>query len=72
MKATLVKLGVFVVFSAGCMGWLFLRIGEFGGSAGAFRPTYKLTESVTDATGLVVMASNDVTKRYWHADVALQ
>jgi PKD repeat protein len=29
-------------------------------------------QSVTDATGLVVMASNDVTKRYWHADVALQ
>jgi PKD repeat protein len=27
-------------------------------------------QSVTDATGLVVMASNDVTKRYWHADVA--
>jgi hypothetical protein len=25
--------------------------------------------SLTDATGLVVMASNDVTKRYWHADV---
>jgi PKD repeat protein len=29
-------------------------------------------QSVTDATGLVVMASNDVTKRYWHADVTLQ
>jgi PKD repeat protein len=29
-------------------------------------------QSVTDATGLVVMASNDVTKRYWHADVVLQ
>jgi PKD repeat protein len=28
-------------------------------------------QSVTDATGLVVMASNDVTKRYWHADVSL-
>jgi PKD repeat protein len=28
-------------------------------------------QSITDATGLVVMASNDVTKRYWHADVAL-
>lgn len=28
-------------------------------------------QSVTDATGLIVMASNDVTKRYWHADVAL-
>jgi PKD repeat protein len=28
-------------------------------------------QSVTDATGLVVMASDDVTKRYWHADVAL-
>jgi hypothetical protein len=26
-------------------------------------------QSLTDATGLVVMASNDVTKRYWHADV---
>jgi PKD repeat protein len=29
-------------------------------------------QSVTDASGLVVMASNDVTKRYWHADVTLQ
>jgi PKD repeat protein len=29
-------------------------------------------QSVTDATGLVVMASNDMTKRYWHADVTLQ
>jgi hypothetical protein len=29
-------------------------------------------QSVTDATGLVVLASNDVTKRYWHADVTLQ
>jgi hypothetical protein len=28
-------------------------------------------QSVTTATGLVVMASNDVTKRYWHADIAL-
>jgi PKD repeat protein len=28
-------------------------------------------QSVSDATGLVVMASNDVTKRYWHADVTL-
>ena len=29
-------------------------------------------QSVSDATGLVVMASNDVTKRYWHADLPLQ
>ena len=28
-------------------------------------------QSVTDATGIVVMASDDVTKKYWHADVAL-
>jgi hypothetical protein len=28
-------------------------------------------QSVTGATGLVVLASNDVTKRYWHADVPL-
>jgi PKD repeat protein len=28
-------------------------------------------QSVNDASGLVVMASNDVTKRYWHADVPL-
>jgi hypothetical protein len=28
-------------------------------------------QSVTDATGLVVVASDDVTKRYWHADVKL-
>ena len=28
-------------------------------------------QSVTDATGLVVLASNDVTKRYWHADIPL-
>ena len=53
MKGTLVKLAVFFLFSAACMGWLFLRIGEFGGSAGAFRPTYKLTAAFSDATGLV-------------------
>ena len=29
-------------------------------------------QSVNDATGLVVLASDDVTKRYWHADVPLQ
>jgi PKD repeat protein len=28
-------------------------------------------QSVTGATGLVVLASNDVTKRYWHADIGL-
>jgi len=28
-------------------------------------------QNVTDATGLIVVATNDVTKRYWHADVAL-
>jgi PKD repeat protein len=28
-------------------------------------------QNVTSATGLVVLASNDVTKRYWHADIAL-
>jgi len=28
-------------------------------------------QSVTSATGLVVMASNDSTQRYWHADLAL-
>jgi hypothetical protein len=28
-------------------------------------------QTVSDASGLVVMASNDVTKRYWHADVTL-
>jgi PKD repeat protein len=28
-------------------------------------------QSVTGATGLVVLASNDVTKRYWHADIPL-
>jgi PKD repeat protein len=28
-------------------------------------------QSVTSATGLVVLASNDVTKRYWHADLPL-
>jgi len=29
-------------------------------------------QSVSDATGLIVVATNDVTKRYWHADVPLQ
>jgi hypothetical protein len=29
-------------------------------------------QSVTNTTGLVVMASNDSTQRYWHADVALE
>jgi PKD domain len=28
-------------------------------------------QSVTAASGLVVLASNDVTKRYWHADLSL-
>lgn len=28
-------------------------------------------QSVTRASGLVVLASNDVTRRYWHADVPL-
>jgi len=28
-------------------------------------------QSVTTGTGLVVMACNDVTKRYWHADISL-
>ena len=28
-------------------------------------------QSVTGASGIVVLASNDVTKRYWHADVPL-
>jgi PKD repeat protein len=28
-------------------------------------------QSVTDATGLIVVATNDVTNRYWHADVTL-
>jgi PKD repeat protein len=28
-------------------------------------------QSVTGATGLVVLASNDATKRYWHADIPL-
>jgi hypothetical protein len=28
-------------------------------------------QSVTSATGLVLLASNDVTKRYWHADIPL-
>jgi PKD repeat protein len=28
-------------------------------------------QSVTSTTGLVVLASNDVTKRYWHADIPL-
>jgi hypothetical protein len=28
-------------------------------------------QSVNSATGMVVMASNDVTQRYWHADISL-
>jgi hypothetical protein len=28
-------------------------------------------QSVSSATGIVVLASNDVTQRYWHADLAL-
>jgi len=28
-------------------------------------------QSVTSATGMVVLASNDVTQRYWHADIPL-
>jgi hypothetical protein len=28
-------------------------------------------QSVTSQTGLVVLASNDVTQRYWHADLSL-
>jgi PKD repeat protein len=29
-------------------------------------------QSVTDASGLVVLATNDVTNRYWHAEVTLR
>jgi hypothetical protein len=29
-------------------------------------------QSVSDATGLIVVATNDTTSRYWHADVPLQ
>ena len=53
MRATVVKLGLFAAFSLLCLGWLFLRIGEFGGAAGAFRGTYPVNASFTDATGLV-------------------
>ncbi|MCW3817423.1 hypothetical protein ONA91_23510 [Micromonospora sp. DR5-3] len=28
-------------------------------------------QSVTSATGMVILASNDVTQRYWHADIPL-
>jgi hypothetical protein len=28
-------------------------------------------QSVSSATGMVVMASNDATQRYWHADLPL-
>jgi hypothetical protein len=28
-------------------------------------------QSVTSATGLVVLASNDASQRYWHADLGL-
>jgi PKD repeat protein len=34
--------------------------------------TTSTKQSVTDATGLIIMASNDATKRYWHADIPLQ
>ena len=53
MKATAIKLGLFAAFSVLCLGWLFLRIGEFGGAAGAFRGTYPVKAAFTDATGLV-------------------
>ena len=53
MRGTLVKLGLFTLVSVLSLGWLFLRIGEFGGAAGAFRSTYPISASFTDATGLV-------------------
>jgi phospholipid/cholesterol/gamma-HCH transport system substrate-binding protein len=53
VRATILKLSAFALVSLACLGWLFLRIGEFGGSAGAFRSTYQLTAAFTDATGLV-------------------
>jgi phospholipid/cholesterol/gamma-HCH transport system substrate-binding protein len=53
VKSTVVKLGLFTAFSLLCLGWLFLRIGEFGGAAGAFRGTYPVQAAFTDATGLV-------------------
>jgi len=28
-------------------------------------------QNVTPATGLVILASNDDTRRYWHADIPL-
>lgn len=53
MKGTAVKLGLFAVASLLCLGWLFMKIGEFGGAAGAFRDTYPIRAAFTDATGLV-------------------
>ncbi|MEY2566807.1 MAG: phospholipid/cholesterol/gamma-HCH transport system substrate-binding protein [Actinomycetota bacterium] len=53
MRATVIKLGLFALASVACLGWLFLRIGEYGGAAGAFRGTYPVRASFTDATGLV-------------------
>jgi phospholipid/cholesterol/gamma-HCH transport system substrate-binding protein len=53
VRGTAIKLGLFAAFSVLCMGWLFLRIGEFGGAAGAFRGTYPVRAAFSDATGLV-------------------
>ena len=53
MRAIAIKLGLFAAFSLLCLGWLFLRIGEYGGAAGAFRTTYPVKAAFTDATGLV-------------------
>jgi phospholipid/cholesterol/gamma-HCH transport system substrate-binding protein len=53
VRGIAIKLGAFALVSLLSMGWLFLRIGEFGGAAGAFRNTYNLEAAFTDATGLV-------------------
>jgi phospholipid/cholesterol/gamma-HCH transport system substrate-binding protein len=53
VRSTAIKLGLFAAFSVLCMGWRFLRSGEFGGAAGAFRGTYPVRAAFSDATGLV-------------------
>ncbi|MBV9410543.1 MAG: MCE family protein, partial [Acidimicrobiia bacterium] len=53
MRATLVKLGAFLVVSLVCLAWLANQIGQLSGPAGAFHKTYDIKADFTDATGLV-------------------
>jgi len=53
VRGTFVKLGLFLLASIVCLGWLANQIGQVRGPAGMFHKTYAVNAAFTDATGLV-------------------